>query len=63
MAVSLRHRYERLTSPEHDYNGCRRCGKGRTSVIHRLGGRCSACFRYFKHYELDASRRCDDCRP
>jgi hypothetical protein len=31
--------------------------------LHRVGSRCSMCFTYYPIYELDASRRCDDCRP
>ena len=42
---------------------CRRCGRSQSNRLHRVGSRCSVCFRYFKHYELDASRRCDACRP
>jgi hypothetical protein len=60
MAVILRHRYE----PRGNAWGlCFRCGKVKGNIIHRLGGRCSMCFKYYRHYELDSSRRCDECRP
>ena len=59
--MTLRHRFDPL-SPRWRNLGCR-CGKARANIIHRLGGRCSMCFRYFRHYELDSSRRCDECRP
>jgi len=42
---------------------CKRCGYAKGNRRHRLGSRCSVCFRYFRHYELDSSRRCDECRP
>lgn len=42
---------------------CKRCGYRASNRIHRTGSRCSVCFRYYKAYELDSSRRCDSCRP
>lgn len=59
MTTHLRHRFDNSAWPF----GCGRCGKAESNIIHRLGGRCSMCFRYFRHYELDSSRRCDECRP
>lgn len=62
MNPAIRHQYDPATLPDEGWAPCR-CGKARRNLIHRLGGRCSMCFRYFRHYELDSSRRCDDCRP
>lgn len=56
--ITIRHKYEPRGVPR-----CWRCGKAKSNVIHRVGSRCSVCFRFFKHYQLDASRRCDDDAP
>jgi hypothetical protein len=42
---------------------CHRCSRIKEARVHRLGSRCSMCFRYYRRYELDDSRRCDECRP
>lgn len=64
MASTLRHRPELPASGKLTSLGlCLRCGKGRSNIIHRLGGRCSMCFKYYRWFELDSSRRCDECRP
>jgi hypothetical protein len=64
MNPSIRHRWEDWPgAPETGFSPCAACGKAKRNIIHRLGGRCSMCFRYFRHYELDSSRRCDECRP
>lgn len=42
---------------------CFHDGRGPRHWLHRIGSRCSMCFRYFPHYALDSSRRCDECRP
>lgn len=63
MNPAIRHPYEAW--PEHAtvrFQPCV-CGKAKRHVIHRLGGRCSVCFTYHKHYELDSSRRCNACAP
>lgn len=41
---------------------CVRCARIKGARVHRLGTRCSVCFRYFKHFEVDDFRRCDGCR-
>ena len=66
MNPAIRHRYEassRFAPGQIGGPRACRCGKARGNLIHRLGSRCSMCFRYFRHYELDSSRRCDECRP
>jgi hypothetical protein len=42
---------------------CWMCGERRGNRREHTGSRCSMCFRYYPIYELDSSRRCDDCRP
>jgi len=42
---------------------CKQCGYTQNNRRHRQGSRCSMCFTYHKRYELDDSRRCDECRP
>ena len=42
---------------------CWHCKRTQNNRRHRQGSRCSMCFRYFRRYELDDSRRCDSCRP
>ena len=64
MNARLRHRFvEWPGMPERGFAPCELCALGRSNIIHRLGGRCSVCFTYHKHYELDASRRCLRCQP
>ena len=62
MNDAIRHRYAPPAGFA-DLGLCNRCGWARSNIRHRLGSRCSMCFRYFRHYELDSSRRCDECRP
>ena len=62
MNPAIRHRWQPGVLSVR-FEPCGVCGKARRNIIHRLGGRCSMCVRYFRHYELDGSRRCDECRP
>lgn len=42
---------------------CRRCGYIEGNRRHRLGTRCSVCYRYSQHFEVDNERRCSSCQP
>lgn len=63
MRADLRHDW--LTGPNQQvrFRPCGLCGKAKRNPIHRLRSRCSVCFTYCKHYELDSSRRCRECAP
>lgn len=65
MTVAAEDRYQtiRHSYREGIFARCWYCGKAQSNQLHRTGSRCSMCFKYLPHYALDASRRCDECRP
>lgn len=67
MTVTAEDRYQRIRhnfKPSFLVPGkCFYCTWGKSNWRHRTGARCSMCFKYFKHYQLDSSGRCDIDRP
>lgn len=63
MRADLHHDWQPGPHPRVRFKPCGLCGRAKRNIIHRLRSRCSVCLGFFQHYELDSSRRCDECRP